>query len=70
MPFLFSIYIKDIFHFTRKANTCNFAADNSLYSMEDNVKEVKTIFNKNFKLLKVWFFELTVWSYIHRNATT
>ena len=35
---------------------CNFAADNSLHSMEDNVKEVKIILNKNLKLLKVRFF--------------
>ena len=34
---------------------CNFAADTSLHSIEDNVKEVKTILNKNFKLLK-WVF--------------
>ena len=34
---------------------CNCAADNSLHSIEDNVKEVKTILNKNFKLLEVFF---------------
>ena len=31
---------------------CNFADDNSLYPIEDNFKEVKTILKKNFELLQ------------------
>ena len=35
---------------------CNFGNDNSLYSIEDKFKEVKTILKKNFELLQVWFY--------------
>ena len=30
---------------------------NSLYFIEDNFKEVKTVLTKNFELLQVWFYE-------------
>ena len=41
---LFNIFINDIFYFTQDTYICNFADDNSLYSTEDNLKVVKTIF--------------------------
>ena len=56
-PLLFNIFISDVFYFMQKAYICNFADDNSLYSIEHNFKEVKTILKKNFELLKVWFYE-------------
>ena len=40
---LFNILINDIFYIIHEAYICNFANDNSLYSSEDNFKEVKTI---------------------------
>ena len=42
---LFSIFINVIFYFIQEIlfYLCNFADDNSLYSLEDNFKEVKTI---------------------------
>ena len=43
---LFSIFINVIFYFIDLEilfYLCNFADDNSLYSLEDNFKEVKTI---------------------------
>ena len=54
---LFNIFINDIFYFIQGAYLCNFADDNSLYSLEDNFKEVKTIWKKNFELLQRWFYE-------------
>ena len=54
---LLNIFINDIFYFTQEAFILNFTDDNSLYSIEDNFKEVKTIFKKNFELLQMWFFE-------------
>ena len=36
---LFNIFISNIFHFIPEAYICNFADDNSLYSIEDNFKE-------------------------------
>ena len=35
----------------------NFADDNSLYSIEDNFKEVKTMLKKNFRLLQECLYE-------------
>ena len=51
-PLLFNIFINDIFFFIQDAYICNFADDNSLYSIEDNFNEVKTILKKNFELLQ------------------
>ena len=42
-PLLFNIFINDIFYFIQDAYICNFADDNSLYSIEGNFKEVKTM---------------------------
>ena len=54
---LFNIFINNIFYFIQDAYICNFADDNSLYSIENNLKEVKTILKKNFELLQGWFYE-------------
>ena len=56
-PLLFNIFINDIFYFIQDAYICNFADDHSLYSIEDNLKEVKTILKKKFELLQGWFYE-------------
>ena len=56
-PLLFNVLINDIFYFIQEAYICNFAHDNSLYLIEGNFKEVKTILKKNFKLLQAWFYE-------------
>ena len=56
-PLLFNIFINDIYYFIQDAYICNFADDNSLYAIEDNFKEVKTILKKNFELLQGWFYE-------------
>ena len=48
-PLLFNIFINGILYY---AYICNFANDNSLYSIEDNFKEVKTMLKKNFELLQ------------------
>ena len=37
-----------------------FADDNSLYSIEDNFKEAKTILKKNFELLQGWFYDMVL----------
>ena len=41
----------------QEACICNFTDDNSLYSIDDNFKHVKTIFKKNFLLLQAWLYE-------------
>ena len=47
-PLLLNIFMNDIFYFIQGAYICNFADDNSLYSIEDNFQEVKTMLKKNF----------------------
>ena len=54
---LFKIFINDIFYFIQDAYICNFADYSSLYSIEDNFKEVKTMLKRNFELLQGWFYE-------------
>ena len=39
-PLLFNIFINDIFYFIQDAYICNFADGSSLYSIEDNFKEL------------------------------
>ena len=56
-PILFNIFINYIFYFIQDAYICNFADDNLLYSIEDNLKKVKTILKKNLELLQGWFYE-------------
>ena len=56
-PLLFNIFVDDIFYFIQEVYICNFADDDSLYSIEDNFKEVKMILRKKFELLQVWFYK-------------
>ena len=56
-PILFNIFFNDIFHLIQEVYICNFADDNSLYSIEDNFRDVKTIVKKNFKLVQVQFYK-------------
>ena len=46
-PLIFNILINDIFYFIQDAYIWNFADDNSLYSIENNFKENKTMLKKN-----------------------
>ena len=68
-PLLVNIFINDIFYFIQEAYVCNFDDDNSLYSMVDNFKEVKTILKKNFEPLQVWFY-MKHMALNRENATT
>ena len=57
-PPLFNIFINDIFHLMQEAAYIfNFVDDNSLYLVEDNFKDVKTIVKKDFKLVQVQFYK-------------
>ena len=56
-PFLFNIFLKDIFHLIEGAYICIFADNDSLYLVDDNLKDVKTIVKKNFKLVQLQFYK-------------
>ena len=53
---LFNIFINDISYIIQETYICNFADYISLYSIEGNLTEVKTIFQNNFELLQVGFY--------------
>ena len=46
-----------LFYFIQEAHIYKFADGNSLYSIEDDFKEVKTILKTNFELSQVWFYK-------------
>ena len=56
-PLLFNIFVNDIFYFIEDAYICNFADGNSLYSIEYNFKEVKTMLKKNWTFTSVVLWE-------------
>ena len=49
--------MNDIFYFIQDAYVCNFADDNSFYSIKDNFKEIITMLKNNFEHLQEWFYE-------------
>ena len=56
-PLLFNIFINGMFCFIQDAYICNFADYNSLYSIEDDFKEVKTMLRNNSELLQGLLYE-------------
>ena len=50
-------FFNEICYFIQEAYIFNTANYNSLYSIDGNFKENKTILKKNFKYLYVWFSE-------------
>ena len=58
-PLLFNIFINDLFYFIDNdyCHICNYADDNSLYTIDKNAENIKTILAKNFKQLTTWFYE-------------
>ena len=56
-PLLVNILTNDIVFFVQEAYIKTFVDDNSLNSIEDNFKDLKTILKKSCKLLQLWFHE-------------
>ena len=54
-PLLFNIFINDIFYFLDKANIANYADDNSLYTIEDNILDLLKILNSETSTVLEWF---------------
>ena len=54
-PLLFNIFINDIFYFLNKAKIANYADDNSIYAIEDDILELlKTLESETSTVLN-WF---------------
>ena len=56
-PFLFNIYIADIFYLMNGTNICNYTDDTTLYSCACEVKNVITKLEQNAKHLATWLLE-------------
>ena len=54
-PLLFNIFIKDIFFFVEKSETCNFADDNTMYSFGKDLPKIKEDFICTMKNVLKWF---------------
>ena len=54
-PLLFNIFINDIFYFLDKANIANYADDNSIYTIEDNVLNLLKTLNSKTSTVLEWF---------------
>ena len=56
-PLLFNIFINDLFYFIHNATICNYADDNTLYKMGENIHSVKSTLVSEFKIVTEWFYE-------------
>ena len=54
-PLLFNIFINDLFLFIRKSGVCNFADDNTLYSVEKNIENVISDLKTDLIGVMEWF---------------
>ena len=56
-PLLFYIFLNDIFYFINNGNLCNYADDNTLYSIRKNLNMVKENLKINVLIMQKWFYE-------------
>ena len=54
-PLLFNIFINDLFLFIRKSGVCNFADDNTLYSVGKNIENVISDLKTDLVGVMEWF---------------
>ena len=54
-PLLFNIFLNDIFLFTHDTNIANYADDNTLYTIQDNLEKILDVLNSETSLLLNWF---------------
>ena len=54
-PLLFNIFINDIFYFINKTKITNYADDNAIYSLDDNLTDLLNILQAETNLVLKWF---------------
>ena len=54
-PLLFNIFINDLFSFIRKSGVCNFADNNTLYSVGKNIENVISDLKTDLVSVMEWF---------------
>ena len=56
-PLLFNIFFNDIFYFINNGNLCNYADNNTLYSIVKSLNMVKKKLKINFLIMQKCFYE-------------
>ena len=56
-PLLFNIFLNDHFLFVSNAPLSNYADDNTLYSIGDNINKIKDNLQSTFDTVHQWFYE-------------
>ena len=54
-PFLFNVFLNDIFSFLTNCDMCNYADDNTLYTYSRGFPQVQEYLKKDFEILENWF---------------
>ena len=54
-PLLFNIFINDIFLFPEKCFLSNYADDNTLYAIANDMNDVKSKLFHDFNIIEIWF---------------
>ena len=54
-PFLFNVFLNDIFSFLTNCEMCNYADDNTLYTYSRGFPQVQEYLKKDFEILENWF---------------
>ena len=54
-PLLFNVFINDLFLFIRKSEVCNFAEDNTVYSIGKNIENVISVLKTDLVQVMEWF---------------
>ena len=54
-PLLFNFFINDLFMFIEKCEICNFADDNTLYSVEMELSRILESLKHDMKIILKWF---------------
>ena len=56
-PLLFNIFLNDHFIFISNSSLSNYADDNTLYTIGDNLKRIKNNLRNSFDMVHRWFYE-------------
>ena len=56
-PLLFNIFLNDLFLYPQETYLCNYADDNTLYSIRNTIEGVKKARSNDFRIIRNWYHE-------------
>ena len=56
-PLLFNLFINVLVFFIQCCTLSNYTDDDNLFSMGNNIDQIKTFLSSDFKILNSWFYE-------------